>query len=491
MWLISFSAIPLGVPGEWVWSRAPVNGGNAWRFFVIAAGFACYLGVVQLTDRAITRGRYVGAWMAVSLLAAGVWQACLSTTLPMSSEARAAFVLYDVGTSGYFRDANAMAEDWPAFCRGYEKRIIETDGPDRYLHQGTHPPGLVLCLRGLLGASRSWPWFRDVMLATEPVNFHDACQVLRTSAPRPGERFGQEEEATLWAAALLVQLAILFTTIPIYRLACRYHPPTASWRMAAFWPLIPAPLIFFPKSDTVFPLLATVACECWLRGLDRRSLVLCLVAGSVFLFGMTLSLALAPLMVLLTIQTLYEWFLADTAATDQFPNRFRCRAVLSGAVGFFVPCLLLANWPGMNLLQIWRSNFANHAEFYQHFSRTWWKWWLENPIELALAAGLPLMVLILFRRPSLPQDTGASCRTVSARAATWSFVFILSLLWIWGKNQGEAARLWIVFLPNVLALTTPLWTDKDCDRVWWSCLILQAIACANAVATVQGFDFGQ
>ena len=47
----------------------------------------------------------------------------------------------------------------------------------------------------------------------------------------------------------------------------------------------------------------------------------------------------------------------------------------------------------VNLLNVWAWNYRNHAGFYGQFPRTYWRWLLVNPLELALALGVPIVVL--------------------------------------------------------------------------------------------------
>ena len=81
--------------------------------------------------------------------------------------------------------------------------------------------------------------------------------------------------------------------------------------------------------------------------------------------------------------------------------------MVTAAAGFCLPIMAVWWWGQINLLNVWRWNFSNHAGFYEQFSRTYWKWLLINPLEFAVAAGLPLVVVeaesSFFRRctPSL------------------------------------------------------------------------------------------
>jgi len=36
---------------------------------------------------------------------------------------------------------------------------------------------------------------------------------------------------------------------------------------------------------------------------------------------------------------------------------------------------------------------SEHAGFYRHYARTYWKWLLVNPVELSYSAGWPVAIL--------------------------------------------------------------------------------------------------
>src|SRR5207253_327112 len=93
----------------------------------------------------------------------------------------------------------------------------------------------------------------------------------------------------------------------------------------------------------------------------------------------------------------------------------------------------------------------NHAGFYSHFPRTHWKWLLVNPVELTVAAGVPLTVLAIWS--IVGQWRRADVRQTGH---IWAWLVALGLLWLSGKNMGEAARLWIFLMPFLVWSAGPL-----------------------------------
>jgi len=83
---------------------------------------------------------------------------CLQPDIP--GLGRSPTILYYKRTEGYFWQAAFDAQNTQQFLRSYRDSIASGDDPDRYLHLGTHPPGLTLMYRGLLSLFEdrpNWP----------------------------------------------------------------------------------------------------------------------------------------------------------------------------------------------------------------------------------------------------------------------------------------------------------------------------------------------
>ncbi len=104
---------------------------------------------------------------------------------------------------------------------------------------------------------------------------------------------------------------------------------------------------------------------------------------------------------------------------------------------------MAAGWltTGADPLVVWKWNLHHHARFYLEYPRTYLAWLLVNPIELAIAVGLPAVVW------SLVGFIGD--RRYVPRVA-WCALAVLILVNLTGRNMGEVARLWMLFLPPLL-----------------------------------------
>ncbi len=265
---------------------------------------AClYIGFVWLGERRLERCRAteMSAWMFGLIVCGFTWLWIVQESAPESYQlSKAAWVLYFRGSSGYFAEAREGAKDLPAYLAGYEARMAEGD----VLHIGTHPPGLVIVFRALLAACSSYPSLTNLVLATEPDSVREAFDELRRTAPATRKPRCREHEAVLWLATLLLQAGVALTVIPLFGLLRRTLSRRASWLGVSFWSAIPALAVFIPKSDCLYPLVATGFLWLWLTGLDRRSLVLAGLAGFVFWLGIVLSLAFVPVALVALLVTI-------------------------------------------------------------------------------------------------------------------------------------------------------------------------------------------
>lgn len=517
---------PLGVPGEWTWTRAAPSPPVSLTFASLAvAGFG-YLVIVWLGGTRIERASWFerAVWLAALVLAGFGWLWIAQEGAPEGFQlSKGAWVLYSPGASGYFTQARADERPLLDFLRDYERHMAEGD----VLHIGTHPPGLIVFFRGLLALCRASPMLTDWIVATEPSSVRLSLDAIADTA-RPGmHAIDRVDRAVLWLAAILAQGVAALTVIPLYGVLRRTCSPRGSWQAASLWPAVPAVAVFLPKSDAIFPTLAMVILWLWLTGSERRGWFRCFLAGATLWFSLCLSLAFLPIAFLAAVTTAWSWWigsnerngerstmseggaapLADApvnAATracslPETPLPAPPRPIVSAllaAFGFSLPVIALRALDVMNLPAVWWLNLRNHAGFYRQFTRTYWKWLIVNPLEFALAAGLPLVCLALFSICRQWKTQGwRTCAPAVALAFTWS------ILWLSGKNMGEAARLWIFLTPCLIWLAGPLFElcaqppdGKPDDRTplldfWSAALLAQLITCAAIVVRVVGFQY--
>ncbi len=487
--LIWCSSIPLGIPGEWTWVRSPVAD-DFWFSLLPACAWAALLGAgVWIGSRRVEgcsrveRIAWLGGLFVVSF---GMLGALREAAPPEFRAAKIAWVLYFPGSSGYFTEARKV-RDTGEFLAHYVDELKNGD----VLHQGTHPPGLIVGYRGLMWACSHSTWLRQGLLATQPEDLREAFRIIQRSSLQSPTPLTEHDRCVLWLAAILMQACAAATVIPLYQLLRLHSRRSTSWQLAAFWPLVPAVTLFSPKSDTCFPFVGCLVLVLWLQGLKKNSLLLYLMAGCVFWLGMTLSLALLPVACLAGLLTAWDLWLCRPEDRIPQPVTRLLRGLAAGGAGFIALTLVTALGTGCNLLEVWLWNYRNHAGFYVQFPRTYWKWLLVNPVELSVAVGLPLVVLALSSAAVVWKNPRAA-----AAGPFWMCLLTWSLLWLTGKNMGEAARLWIFLMPWIVWAAGPAWEAKmgqgdygirDLRRRWLFCWIGQLLAALTIITRVAGF----
>lgn len=494
--LLWWSDVPLGVPGEWTWARIPVDGG---LWVTVLTGFlavALYASLVWAGAQRVRRARLLEttAWLT-ALVAAGcgwLWVVIDTTPGPLGL-GRAPFIIYYPGTSGYFLQARGALEDWPAFLTGYESELEQGD----VLHLGTHPPGLTIVYGCLLEFCRAHPAVTDAVLASRPESVRQAMQQLKRNEAQVVPPIDAADAACLWLAALLSLVSAVATVWPLYGLLAQIGGKATAWRLAAFWPLVPSVAVFYPKSDLLYPLVAMLFAWLWLTGWERGAVWRCALAACVLLAGLLLSLAFLPVAAIVGLASVLQWWfgagLPNPLDVRPQVSPLRRASCLAVAFALFVAGLVAFWWAcEVNLLNVWRLNFVNHARFYDEFPRTWWKWLLVNPIELVIAAGVVVTALAV--------TASARCMNAPLRSPlVLSVILVWGALWLSGKNMGEAARLWILLMPWLLVIAVSGFrtSDRDVDpsappgRGWMILIVLQAAVCLLTAHRVDGFHFGE
>jgi len=502
------TGIPLGVPGEWTWNRAEITAEYAVDA-ILGTGIAVvvcavYLAFVHVSARRIAESSGAGLTGRLSLLTllgmAVLWG--FESAQPGEYPAvKSAWVLYDRGASGYFFEAAHSKQDTAAFLSSYEAKMAEGD----VLHIGTHPPGLILLHRGLLRLCRASPAVTDIVLSVQPASVAEAFDVLERTVRSTPEPLPDSDRAALWLAVLLTHLVAAGSVIPLFFLVRMDWGAKRAWLTAALWPLIPAVAVFLPKSDALLPCFGLLFLWCWRSAVRRGSFWRAAFAGLLMWAGLLFSLAMLPVALFAVALTIGETFARDAASGGDTAD---LKALSRPAVrnGLLAATAILAFLAATgvfyaatqaNLIGIWIWNYRNHAAFYAQpsYPRTYWKWLGVNALELVLAVGWPVI---------LPAGVGV-LRVLKSRelwgtrrhAPVLATLFVVGLLWLSGKNMGEAARLWLFLFPWILWMTAGCWrlpTEETAKTArhhipWPVIAAFQSATCLLTVLQVRGFHF--
>jgi methylthioxylose transferase len=435
---LALKVLPTGVPGEWEWNRLPELARLQWDGLTIASmGVAVYAVFVALGLRVLSAKRSP-IFEAAALMALFFASVCIQVIVPMGAPpgydlTKWAAVNLLPGSSGYFQIARekAAADPWK-FLADYPEWIQTQD----VFHIGTHPPGLIASECLLLRVMDQNPRLSAALLDHAPPSVDAGFRAFANPKARPLSR---ADQAALYATALFTLLACAGTVVPLYLLARAALPPPTSWAAAALWPLAPSANLFQPVADSAYPLLSTIALALavWAlrcahpKGRFLAGSLLALASGMVMAFGMSFTLAFLPVGLIVALILI---------ATQSVSPRVRAMLLLATGAGFF--CLLLAGWAisRANPFVIASWNLQHHAQFYVEYPRTYWLWIVGNSVEMTIAIGLPSAVWCLIGY--------AAWRRVPV--AAWSTLLVLVLSNLIGRNMGEVARLWMLFMPPLL-----------------------------------------
>ncbi len=431
---VSARVLPLGVPEEWVWSRlgdqvstSPLN------WLVGASVLALYTAFVAWGFHSLSKPEPPGplrraTWISALALAAILVQVGLQSAAPEGfGLTKWAFSLHSAGSNGYYTLARSPEMSDPSrFLAQYPEWIKKQDA----LHVGTHPPGLFLIWRGVLGFWRGHPAEARAITQVLPGSIRAGFREISRYDPLPSS-----DRAALASMGLLTLLSCSLTVVPLYLLARDRLSPAFAWAAAALWPVIPSAILFQPTADTAFPLLATSALALAVSG--KRLAVL--LSGVVLALAMQMTLAFLAVGLVVAILHL-------SRPGDSWFRRFE-RIGWTG-LGFVGLTALFWLVSGANPLAIWLSNLHNHARFYEQFPRSYLAWNLANPVELAVGIGLPtaLWALIGVR---------------GAGRSVWALLFVMALLQLSGRNLSEVARLWLPLMPPLLISAGSGWTTLN------------------------------
>ena len=490
LWLIA-SDSPLGVPDEWTWPRFEFDWATVNIFALASAGLASLFLILYGmlgTRKQTTSSRIDKLWLCGLLILGLGWVNAVSAIMPPEGGlSRSAFVLFYPRTTGYYWQAKYEVEDLNDFLRNYKESIQDQSDPENYLHIGTHPPGLTAGYRLMLNLCDASPGLVNLLESTQPESVRDALKFIANANRTGDQKLSSSDLAALWLAVILSQFIAVATIIPLYYLCRKSSPPETSKLIVVAWLLVPAVLVFLPKSDAVFPCLTCCIQLSWCNALQKDSKLWGAITAVILIAAATLSLAFFTIGLILLFQLIHSWTFHKRGLSP----------TLSGLIVGLLFLGVLYVTLGVNLPAIWLQNFRNHAVFYDHNTRTYFDWLFVNLLEAGGAVGGPLAMMALFGMAQLLRRFRNPAAFIP-----FSGLLVWGILWLSGKNMGEAARLWILLLPYAFLAICPIFerlrsSEKTLTivgplqlRIPVAVLIVlcfQLVVCIHTAITLDGF----
>lgn len=262
--------------------------------------------------------------------------------------------------------------------------------------------------------------------------------------------------------AYLMPLFAALTAVPLYLIA---RDLTGDRRraasLAAWWPLIPAALLFAPTWNTFYPLLCALAFWLLLRALITHRLIWAAVSGLVMFAATFLNFSVLPFFLLTGLFTL-GWHLnakkTGSVVGTPYMASFRQLANsllygLSFALGLFLPWLIYALITGVSPLEILGKTFGAHGELVQ---RDYLPWLILHPFDVLLFTGIPAALLAIWGVIRVIRTR----RLDSVGVFTLSMALTVLLVNLAGIVQGENARILIFYMPFLLLMGLSVRRDE-------------------------------
>lgn len=450
---------PLGVPSQWHWGRLgtwdpPIT---PWIALLPASCFAAglvawVLWTLGRVERA-SRRFFLAALLGVTVLGGG-FQLFLEITAPISLQK------WGVLFYGFRAAARREFSSPSAVLHEHAKAITKLE-PN---HVSVNPVGWVFVYRSLLTFYESHPDIAERVWRCEP---HEVAWILREIGG--AGRTPLADHAAITTVAFGSRLLALLIALPVAWLVVQRYGRSAAILGAAISLLIPVANLLAPAVDTVYPTFATLIWALSYFAARNRSWRAAGIAGALVAVGMLFSLCF------LVVGALAAVLVAVLAAQGSRPS---AASMIAALAGWMLP-LALAAVCGHQPWETWQVNLAKNREFNLYSGCSYGAWVIVNPLELAVALGVPLTVFLLAR-------CGGDLRSLLAKRRAdpllLSWLSIVALLDLSGANRGEVCRLWLFLMPvgAALAVETIAFGLRSARWLIAGLLVLQAFQCAAA-----------
>ena len=408
--------------GFFAYRWSPVRAQRTLRmlpFALIAAG-ACYaVMLLARNDRSKRRTGLVMLILSLIATAAWIWFA------PPAPTDQQAFIMRSPSSDGAFVIEAEHIQSPRDYLKTFTTRLttsVEQMGGTRIL---SNPPGMTLLayavIRMFPSSAESPPWLDRVLIedfGVTPVNIEIVANSLRVGI-----------------ALMLMWMASGFVAYALGRL---YLSPAGAAVFAIAVTFNPCTVHFLPGKDPAQLFTINAMLWAWLAGWQRRSNVLCALAGAIFVIGATFGL-------------IHIWVALAVFVATVWHDRRAARLAIPAAIGALIVCTIAyvaLDWNiPLTLLAVSRRWAQLQPTF--HMSRPTW-----------YLIGLP--IFFMFVTPALWAMLGLSLRrphwNFGTRLAACTAAVMLIIYFAIGMTY-ELPRLWVAFLPTLLlglAIDQPL-----------------------------------
>ena len=450
---------PAGIAGEWDWEYA--SKANWSNLGVVLGCLGAFLVAFHYGLRVYPTARPAWRRSLVAMLLPGIFVTHLAVaSLGQYGLMEQAWVVLNPWETGaYFQEVRRLERGVLAAAPGLTGPLGYIDNFDEYIdrnwqdygdatdtRRNVHPPGNTMLFYGLKKLAESDLRVGDAALGGATI----ASVTVRESrkSEEVWSRLGSLAPAVFTAVFFFQFLAglVLIPTLILAGHLIGKQVPLFAATLAAF---VPSVFLFEPSPDQSYALLAMFIWLFVYLALSRQSGVWAMLAGGTVYFGLFFSLVYLVVVAMAGGCVLFALVRQDSPVGYLRGNwRALARLLAYGVLGFAVPMAAMGLFLGYDTTRVVTLCWRNHARFYdwEQFPRTYWKWLRVNPFELLIFAGGSASALFLAALVSEWQKPRVQRRR-QLNPYLWGFLLVMGLLWLSGKNSGEAARLWMPFMP--------------------------------------------
>jgi hypothetical protein len=287
-----------------------------------------------------------------------------------------------------------------------------------------------------------------------------------------------EVAAALGFWSLLPLLAAAIIVMPAYGLARLLLHGRARQLATVLTAIIPALLLFTPKSVQLYALLTLILFWTFQSAIARDSLWRFLLAGTLISLMTYLSLGNAVLFPLLLLYAvLFQWLSIGhqnhgPVKYNGWLNLLKQLFVLAvGAASLWLLTWLIWGVPPWSIAQVGLQQHYNLVTNLRRYD--WWVVW--NLIDLNLFAGWPLMLGFLGSQ-ILALHVWRRKKLTAVDVLAFCLLLLIILLDISGSARGEVGRIWLFFMPLLAYPAARFWSfSLPGKRQAWIIVALQLL----------------
>ena len=468
--LVGLGVWRIGIAGEWVWE--PYGESANWAVTVdcLLVG-AVLVGLVLFGLKRDLKPRLVPV-VLVGLLFAAFTLGQVTPGLSPYGAIEDTIALCAPSTGGYYAEA-LRVDDVVGYVGTYGEYIQTLSISDKVFgHLADHPPGPIVL-----------HWILNHGLRRRPrltAFFYPGDDLHRLAESVVQQKLHPADTAGAGLAAWLFRTLAALTVLPAFLLGRDLYGRRAGIAAAALAALIPALHVFSPYPDQIQPATALAIMWLFARGVrsPRLGRLWLFGTGALLFAGMQFTLAFLTLVFTMGAWAALSLIAARRAGRREGngdPRRW-VELALCGALGIFLPALASYWILDYDVLEVWTTCLGKHAGFAATFHRTYWKWALFGPVEVALFAGVPISCLVLRRAVRHARQLPAGTRDERPHLDNlmWSLLVTAFALNVSGKSLGEVARLWIFFYPllGVVGAAEICKGGRPAGRFVWASLVM-------------------